>query len=401
MIKGGLCAYKGKRVLLLQGPLGPFFARLAQDLRAVGAHVSKINFNGGDQLFYPVGAVAFRGDLAAWPDFFITQLQAQSIEVVLLFGDCRPLHRLAHQIALARGVQVGVFEEGYVRPNFITLERNGVNGYSQLSRDPQRVMQNAEAAPPEVEIGKVYFYAACWAMLYYAASALARPWFRHYQHHRSLSIFEGLYWIRAWWRKAYFKWAERGQLAQLVGQHSKRYFLVPLQVHNDMQVQVHSPFAGLGEFLDVVVASFASHAPSDTLLVIKHHPLDRGYADYRKCIEARARAAGIGHRVQYIHDQHLPTLLAHARGLVVINSTVGLSALWHGIPVKVCGRAVYEMAGLTYQGELAHFWQAAQQQHVDAALFARFRTALIRQTQINGNFYKRLSGAASKTGLRW
>ena len=45
MVNRDLQAFSGKRVLLLQGPVGPFFARLAQDLR---------NFNlsaGADELF--------------------------------------------------------------------------------------------------------------------------------------------------------------------------------------------------------------------------------------------------------------------------------------------------------------------------------------------------------------
>ena len=38
----------GKRVLLLQGPVGPFFSNLAHDLRHAGAEVLKVNFNAGD-----------------------------------------------------------------------------------------------------------------------------------------------------------------------------------------------------------------------------------------------------------------------------------------------------------------------------------------------------------------
>ena len=42
-----------RRVLLLQGPIGPFFWRLANFLKIRNADVVKINFNGGDALFYP------------------------------------------------------------------------------------------------------------------------------------------------------------------------------------------------------------------------------------------------------------------------------------------------------------------------------------------------------------
>src|SRR5256885_12968535 len=50
-----------KRVLLLQGPVGPFFRRLATLLRAAGAEVHKVNFNGGDCLFFPTDALTWRG----------------------------------------------------------------------------------------------------------------------------------------------------------------------------------------------------------------------------------------------------------------------------------------------------------------------------------------------------
>jgi capsular polysaccharide export protein len=44
-----------------------------------------------------------------------------------------------------------------------------------------------------------------------------------------------------------------------------------------------------------------------------------------------------------VHDLHLPTLLAHASGTVVINSTVGPSALHHKVPSKTTGSAFYDM----------------------------------------------------------
>ncbi len=45
--------FTGKRVLLLQGPVGPFFWNLSKDLQKRGADVFKFNFNAGDALFYP------------------------------------------------------------------------------------------------------------------------------------------------------------------------------------------------------------------------------------------------------------------------------------------------------------------------------------------------------------
>ena len=48
MLSNGLRDFADKKVLLLQGPIGPFFYRFAKKLKQAGASVHKINFNGGD-----------------------------------------------------------------------------------------------------------------------------------------------------------------------------------------------------------------------------------------------------------------------------------------------------------------------------------------------------------------
>jgi capsular polysaccharide export protein len=169
---------------------------------------------------------------------------------------------------------------------------------------------------------------------------------------------------------------------------------VPLQVHNDAQVKVHSDYASVAEFVREVIGSFARKAPADTKLVIKHHPLDRGYNDYARLVDEEAAAIGIEGRVVYIHDQHLPSLFDAARGVVVINSTAGLQALDHRAPVKVCGRAIYDIEGLTFPGTLDAFWGAASEFTLDAELFASFRSWLVKQTQLGGSFYRALVSGA-------
>lgn len=402
MIKGGLSAFKGKRVLLLQGPLGPFFRRLARDLTQAGAQVSKIDFNGGDWLFSPRGSIAFRGRVEDWPAFFEQVLTERKVDMVLLFGDCRPLHSAAHKIAARRGIEMGVFEEGYVRPDYITLERFGVNGHSHISRSPLFYLNSPKIdIPPTITVGNTFWHAVWWAVLYYQASALLWPIFRHYEHHRPLTIWEGLPWLRGTWRKHYFARKEKGIQVELASTLAEQFFLVALQVHNDAQLQVHSSFDSVAAFIDTVVSSFARCAPLDTHLIIKHHPMDRGYHDYSRLISELVRTHGVQGRVRYIHDQHLPTLLEHARGVVLVNSTVGLSALDHGTPLMVCGTAIYDMNGLTYQGSLDQFWKQAEANPVDMELYLRFRNYLIERTQLNGSFYRRLDIMGSCAGLVW
>ena len=401
MLRRGLDQFKGKRVLLLQGPVGPFFARLAEDLRQAGAQVFKVNFNAGDWFYYPRGAINYRGTMEDWPGWFDDLIRRLDIDVVHLFGDCRPIHLAASFVVSQYRIEIGVFEEGYVRPDYVTLERFGVNGYSRRSRDPDHYADEPPVPAKQLAVGNTYWAMVRCSVGYFLMGSLGKPWFRHYQHHRPLTLLEALPWVRSVWRKQWYRLAEKGEQEKLTTQWRNRFFLVPLQVFNDAQLTEHADFSGVEHFIETTLHSFAKHAPDDTLLVFKHHPMDRGYTDYSAWVGRLAKDAGIASRVHYIHDQHLPSLLDHARGVVVVNSTVGLSALFHGAPTKVCGNALYDMPGLSYQGTLDQFWLAAPDAKPNPGLYKRFRDHLISKTQLNGSFYKPLDLPGSCAGLIW
>jgi capsular polysaccharide export protein len=121
--------------------------------------------------------------------------------------------------------------------------------------------------------------------------------------------------------------------------------------------------------------------------VIKHHPMDRGHRHYGELIKRLAERYGTGRRVIYAHELHLPTCLDHTLGVVLINSTVGLSSLLHNVPTKTLGQAMYDMPGLTCQKPLALFWRDPIP--VDLDLYARYRNYLIEKPQPNGSFFGR------------
>lgn len=400
MLRCGLDQFQGRRVLLLQGPVGPFFARLAQDLHQAGAQVFKVNFNAGDWFYYPRGAINYRGTMEDWPNWLDDLIHRLDIDVVYLFGDCRPIHLAASFVVSQYQIEIGVFEEGYVRPDYVTLERFGVNGFSRRSRDPDDYLDEP-AMPKRRAVGNAYWTMVRCSFWYFLMGSLGKPWFRHYRHHRPLSLLEALPWLRSVWRKQWYRWVERDAQKNLTGPGRSPFFLVPLQVHNDAQISNHSDFEAVEHFIEDTLQSFAKHAPANALLVFKHHPMDRGYRDYTALIKRLTQPLGMARRVHYIHDQHLPTLLDHACGVVVVNSTVGLSALYHGAPTKVCGNALYDIPGLCYQGTLDQFWHAAPSAKPNPLLFKRFQDHLIAKTQLNGSFYKPFNLPGSWAGLIW
>lgn len=379
-----------KQVLMLQGPMGNFFNRVADWLSGHGINVYKINFNGGDWLFHRrLNATSFRQPLAEFSPFLRAYLARHGIDGIVCFGDCRHYHQVAAELAAVLGIPFFAFEEGYIRPHYITLERGGVNMHSLMPRNADFYRSLPEVSVPTPLPTKPSFMrVAMSAMAYYFVARLLRSRFPHYQHHKILSVrYEARNWIRSWFRKHANRKRDQPVMAQLIGTQGNRYFAVALQVYNDSQIRHHSHYEDVREFIRDVLTSFANHASTEHHLVFKHHPMDRGQRDYRRLITALGKEHGLSGRVHYVHDVHLPTLLRHARGVVTINSTVGLSALYHGKALQVMGRALYDISGLTHQGGLNRFWHA--QHSVDQQLWLRFRAFLITQTQLNGAFYGR------------
>lgn len=390
-----------KRILLLQGPVGPFFRRFAADLQARGCEVTKVNFSAGDDLYYRgPDVVRFRGGQGDWPGFLRELVRERRIDAIFLFGDGRPLHRTAVEVAGELGIPLWVLEEGYLRPDYVTIERGGVNGNSHLPRDPDFYLQVASRLrdlPRAVPLGNTFWHQALWAILHAVAVTLFFWLYPRYHHHRDVNAFrQALYWVRGAFRKLWYAARQRGVLDSLVAEHSGRFFLFPLQVHCDAQVR-HSPFRSIEELIEEVVSAFASHSPPDSRLVVKHHPHDRAYRDYARLLDDLGRRHRCAERVLYVHDLRLPTLLKHARGVVTMNSTVGISALYHGAPVKVLGKAVYDVPGLTSSCSLAKFF--VQPEPVDKRLLSAFVRWLREDDQINGSFYKRLPALGTDCGL--
>jgi capsular polysaccharide export protein len=389
--------WRGRRVLMLQGPVGPFFWRAAKWLRAQGATVQKINFNGGDVAFFPSGRLFTKG-IDKLEGTLRTAMESGAITDVWLFGDCRPIHKIAVAVANKLGVNVWVFEEGYFRPAFITCERGGVNGNSSLATSASayqswpRWESEHTIAPTHEHTFQAMALQTC---LYWAMAALFWPVTPFYRHHRSLNaLTEVVRWIRGYARKLYFQRRERGMQEMLVEKFSGRLVLVPLQVHNDAQVTEHSDFHDVRGFIAQTLAAFSEHAPEDHVLVFKHHPMDRAYREYGDWIAKQAAHLGVADRVHVLHDQHLPTLLDHAAGAVVINSTVGLSAIHQGVATHVMGKSFYDFEGLAHQGTLTDFMRSPEVFKPDADLYLRFRNAVICMTQINDSFYKSIRGSS-------
>lgn len=380
---------KNKNILLLQGPIGFFFKKLDTNFRKKGAKTFRIGLNAGDHFFsYNDNYIPYKGTQFEWKYFIENFLEDKKIDKVFLFGDCRFYQSILVEVASQLDIEIFVFEEGYIRPHYITLERFGVNDYSHISRNPNfyddlKLMEFNN--PKNTKSHPLYMWTS--VVMYYFTGRLFHLRYRHYKHHRSFSaIQEFFFGTRSLIRKLIYTQYDKKYLKQIQGKLDNKYFFVPLQTHNDFQILQHSNYGSIEKFIREVLKSFAEETDSRVKIMFKHHPIDRGRKNYKNFICKQSRILGISDRVLVVHEVHLPTCLQHALGTVTINSTVGLSSLYHGTATITLGNAIYDIEGLTNKNKkLKDFWSNPQKP--DMELLAKFRQHLIQATQLNGSFY--------------
>lgn len=381
--------------LFLQGPVGAFFRTLRGKFRENGYEVLKVNFNGGDWIFdHGRDTINFRGPIARWTRWLEILIQRSRPTVMILFGDCRPYHRAAIEVAGRAGVPIWCLEEGYSRPHFVTCEPGGNNACSPLRRGMDPGEEEAEPPGPPARFvqGNSFRSMAANAMIYFSARALTLPLFRKNVQHRNRHIaIEAFLWSRCLYRKIASYHENSSFLQNLVENSDGKYFVVALQVHDDLQLLCHGRGWTMERLITEVIQSFAQHASAQSGLVFKVHPMDRGHRSYRTFVAAIAATAGCANRVHVVDDGSIGLMIRHSQGVVTVNSTAGLSALNHCKPLLVLGDALYLMPGLAIRadeaGAMDRFWQGAPLP--DRRRINAFLRRMHRESLINGNFYLR------------
>jgi capsular polysaccharide export protein len=374
--------------LFLQGLASDFFSRLGAQLAARGHGVLRVNLNAGDRMFWRLpGALNYRGTAQDWPAYVAELMAERQVTDLVLFGDCRPLHRAAIDAAAGQHVAVHVIEEGYLRPDWVTVELGGVNGHSSLPRDPAWYRETAAGLPEIQEIPAIpsSFRRRAREDLVYNISAMALAFLHpHYQTHRPWHpLVEYAGWAGRLLRQSGRRRRAARTVQRLVA--GADYFLFPLQLDCDSQIRLHSSFSGMRGAIETVLASFAAAAPAHAMLAIKEHPLDNGLVNWRRFTLAAAERLGVLDRLVYLEDGDIARLVRDARGVVTVNSTSGTLALASGVPVVTLGTAIYDIQGLTFQGELSEFWTAPVAP--DAALYEAFRKVLVQRCLVRGGFF--------------
>ena len=376
---------------MLQGVCSPFFAALSDALVAEGHQAGHVCFNAGDWLYrMPRPARHYRGKAEGLAEWLPAVFDEQALTDLVVFGDQRPVHRPAIALARERGIRVHVFEEGYFRPFWVTLERGGVNAHTALPKDPdwyRRTAARLPDRPAPTKFRSPFIKRAFHDVVYHMAglaNPVAYPGYRN--HAPVIAPVEYTGYIGRFARLPFWRRHDAHRITELL-ESAQPYYVLPLQLNGDAQIREHSRFENMLAVISWVVRSFSHHAPGDTTLVIKNHPLDMGLTHYRRFIARTAAECGVAGRVMYLESGDLNALLQGAAGTVTVNSTVGAVSLEHGCPTLALADPIYNLPGMTWQGPLDAFWTEAERPDVE--LVRAFRKVVVHGTQINGGFYCR------------
>jgi capsular polysaccharide export protein len=380
--------------LFVGAPFGPFFRALTADIEKRGGTVWRVVTEGGEFLETPRRCrILFRG--GNWPAFVRQAMIRRRIDAVVTFNDTLERNRTALDVAASLGLHSFVLENGYLRPFWVTLERDGVNGFSRLPRDPAVYLdpryRNRKPLAHQPFAARLRPHVTNTAR-HFAAAIAMWPVLGFDTRYYGDSIYrQALGYVgEACWRATHSEADKLRAVATLVSE-GRKIFLCLLQKPGDGQLLVHSRHRGNEAFLEEVLSSFAAHAPPDAALVVKQHPLDYAIERSAEKVDALIARHGLSGRVIYLRKTSIDKITPFAFAVLTINSTAGLATIVLEKPVICLGRSFYSIDGLTFQGPLHAFWTEARPP--DPELTRGFVAFLMATSQINGGFHTRTARA--------
>ena len=375
--------------LFLIGPIGTFFPRLLNYLEKKKIKTYKVLFPLHEYGFPKSKLISFDRDIYEFKDFLKQIIIKKNIKHIFMYGNVLIPHKIALNLVdelsnEGKIVFTHIFELGYLRPNFVTLEEKGVNFESAfiLKKDfyakQEPYINFPKPVSPGLRVRKI------WKAITFLNHSFKNYKIVDFEHKLQPKPSYVWFQLKGFFLKFYFQFSEYQIKRKCF--HSNPFFIVILQVSSDSQIVKGSKIKDNYQFIQKVIQKFAEAKLDNFNLVFKHHPRDRGYINYSKFIKENSKKMHIQNQVFYIHDYFLSKIFKNnlCKGTVLINSSVGYQSLFHSVPVKAIGIAPYNIEELADQKDLKSFFKKPSE--VNVLLFSKFYRYVLENSQINGNF---------------
>ena len=375
--------------LFLVGPIGSFFSRLSRYLENKDVKTYKIQFPLHEYGFPKFKTIAYSKEIDYFKDFLRKIILEKKIKHIFMYGNVLIPHRQAIDLVeefKSEGIQIytHIFELGYLRPNFVTLEDKGVNYESSFILNKKFFSQQKPYKVFPLARDKGLRFRKIWKSITFINHCFKKYKIVEYEHKLQPKPIYLWFQLKGFLLKYYYRIKEHKIKKRIFSENP--FFMVILQVSSDSQLMKGSKIGDINQFIEHVIEKFSKSNVKNTNLIFKHHPRDRGYNNYSEFIAINAKKYDIKNHVFYIHDCYLSNVFRNpnCKGTILINSSVGYQSLYHSIPVKSFGISPYNINGITYQKSLISFFKDPER--VDKLLFNKFYKYLLENSQINGNF---------------
>lgn len=320
---------KDDNILFLQGPVGSFFSRFSSYIQNEVNSVTHVNFCTGDKIFnlkWP--HIDYKNDISEWSEFLSELVSKNKITKVYLMNDCRPYHSIAVEVFKELGILFWVFEDGYFRPNHITLEAFGVNGNScfESFKETPNLLEDDSFFIKKPVLNKNFE-----RVIYSLASIFDIFLFKKYKAYRKIDPFSKFKEILC----NYIIGIKKNSNSQIIKTNDK-IILAILQVDDDTQIRYHSLFKSNLEFISFIIESVCQDNNSYHI-IFKSHPLD--FISTHKN-EKNLHKLGVSN-ASFVYKSDLDQLMEQADKVICINSTAGMRAIQANKDTFLCGDAVY------------------------------------------------------------
>ncbi|MEM8649917.1 MAG: hypothetical protein AAGF54_05245 [Pseudomonadota bacterium] len=380
-------------VLLLQGPIGPFFKELQRELESQGSFTKRVIFNIADRFYSGSKNVEFFNlKPLLWESWLNNYIDAYNFDVIVLFGCEREQHIVARKVANERDIKVLSLEEGYIRPGFITAELGGNNRFSPMNHFFESYNSDAPVLSERRPIGGGGVANMAWyAFIYFTLRAAGRTFNSKEMRHKNRPVIkEAFFWIRNFIRKFTRSNRNNDAVNRIIENHAHDYFFVPLQVTDDMQLLNGGRGWSNLSLIESTLSSFAKNASSEKVIVFKVHPLERGHFDYEKIVSSLARKHGCEDRAFVVDDGDIGILIRESTAVMTINSSCGFLAIRNGKPLAVLGEAIYRNEAIAHcvenEDDIDGFWKSHKPARGDIS--SNFINQIRAKALLSGDFYR-------------
>lgn len=278
-------------------------------------------------------------------------LRSKDVDVVFLYNGSTIIEKITELVSKDLGLRTIYIEEGFFRPFTVSVDPKGVNAKASVPRDADfychleidnDLYNEYLLIPRTVSISDRNFESLFTKI---ARKITYGTWNKIMEltgEQIKTDYMVTLGYILHKLKQPILKQLRRPRNIEL----PNKYIFVPLQVHSDSQVLLHSPkISGMEEFIKLMIDSvteFNNRYNENYSLVIKQHPQD--YIQYsrfgRKYVDTS----------EYIilKDYNTQELICNAELIITINSTVAIEALTYGKKVISLGDAFYNIPGIVH-----------------------------------------------------